>query len=323
MSSTHHVRRVLARICSAETMARVVDPTLADMRVESGRSEWRGYLAPVRALGLYAVTSAPGAMADVWTGDQRALPRGLAACAAATVVFAAPLIAVPAKSALRISPYAVALLVPQSLGLALPMSVLCAIPLAFRKLSNRRRLLIQGTVVSMLCAAANLVVMIQMIPGANQAFREEVHRQIHPAHGDVALTPGPMEMTLHELREQIEAAQATRERLTPEGMATIRRFEYTYHVKLALSAVPVPLGLLAVAITIAARGRARSIAVGIGSALVYVYGIFAVDSWTVQLLKRSDAVSPVVLAWAPTLLIAALATVVLWKSRFSMTTPCV
>lgn len=317
------VRALLVRVCSAATMARVVDPTLADMRVESGRPAWLGYLALVRALTLHGITSVPGAVADVWTADQRALPRGIAVCALATLVLAAPLIAVPAKSALRISPYVVALLLPQALGLALPMSVLFAIPLAFRKAPNRRRLLIQGAVLSAVCAIANFIVMIQMIPDANQAFRLEVYRQIHPAHGDVALTPGPMEMTLHELREQIEAAQATRERPTPEGVATPRRLEYTYQVKLALSAVPVPLGLLAIAITFAARGRPRSIALGIAAAFAYVYGVWALDAWTLQLFQRSEAVSPVVLAWAPGMLVTALAGAVFWKSRGRLASPCV
>jgi hypothetical protein len=111
MTANHPVRRVLTRVCSAETMTRVVDPTLADMGVESGHPAWRGYLALVRALTLYAVTSAPGAIADLWTADQCALRRGIAVCALTTLVLAAPLIAVPAKSALRLSSFVVVLLV--------------------------------------------------------------------------------------------------------------------------------------------------------------------------------------------------------------------
>src|SRR5262249_25750767 len=120
----------------------------------------------------------------------------------------------------------------------------------------------------------------------------------------------PIEMTLRELSERIDVL-----RLTPGGVIAARRLEYTFHMKLAMSAIALPLGLLAIGITIAARGRAGSIAVGIVLALVYVYGAFAADAWTVRWLSRSGAVSAAALAWAPTLLISALALATLWRSR--------
>lgn len=316
------VRRLLVRICSAETIARVVDPTLADLRFERGRPAWLGYLSLVRALALHAIVSAPGAVASAWRDDERALPRALAAWALVAVMLAAPLVAVPARSALRISWYVVVLLAPQALALALPMSLLVAIPLAFRKAANRGRLLMRGLLLSAICAAATLGVMIEMIPGANQAFRVEMMRQLEPGHVDVTLTPGPIEMTLQQLQEQIQVLGLPADRLTPEAMATIRQLQYTYQLKLALSAISLPLGLLAMSITVAARGRARSLAIGTASAFGYVYGIHALDSWTVMLLKRSDAVPPAVLAWAPAILIAALAATLFWKSRITMTSPC-
>ena len=50
MTIDHPVRRLLARVCSPDTLARVVDPTLADLRWESGRLTCRGYLTLAKAL---------------------------------------------------------------------------------------------------------------------------------------------------------------------------------------------------------------------------------------------------------------------------------
>jgi len=316
MTADHPVRRLLARFCSAETMARVVDPTLADVRVEDGRLTGRGLVALARALTVLAIVSLPASCSRLYHDDQRALPRGIALGILATLVLAAPLVAIPAKSVARISWYAVFLLVPQALAMALPMSLLAAIPLAFRRTSPPRRLVARGLILSALCAAATGLVMIQALPDANQAFRVEVVKRFDPAAAHVPR--GPIEMTLQELREQIEVL-----RLTPGGEVEARRLEYTLQMKLAMSAISLPLGLLAIAITIAARGRVVSIAIGIGAAILYVYALFAADTWTLQWLRRSDAISPGVLAWAPATLIGALALAILWRSRLRVAAPCV
>ena len=315
MTAGHPVRRLLAHLCSADTMARVVDPTLADMRVESGRPSSMGYLALAHALTLHGLTSLPASCSRLYHDDERALPRGVAVLALATFVLTAVLVAIPAKSVARSSWYAVFLLVPQALAMSLPMSLLPAIPMTLRRTPNGRRLVTRGLVLSGLCAAATFVVMIQALPDANQAFRVETAKQIDPA---VAHIPrGPIEMTLHGLREQIAILS-----LTPGGAVEARRFEYTIQMKLAMSAIPLPLGLLAIAITLASGGRARSIAIGMGAAVVYVYAVFAADAWTVHWLRRSDAISPAILAWTPTMLIAALALAILWKTRMGVVSQC-
>jgi hypothetical protein len=187
--------------------------------------------------------------------------------------------------------------------------------LAFRRTANSRRLLARGLVLSLLCAGATLALMLQVLPDANQAFRMEMARQLYPR--PTQIPRGPIEMTLHELHEQIDVL-----RLTPGGVVAARRLEYTVQMKLAMSAIPLPLGLLAIAITLAARGRLLSIVIGIGSVLIYVYGVFWADAWTVRWLRRSDAISPAVLAWAPAMLVTMLALAVLWRSRIRLSHPC-
>src|SRR3954470_24584992 len=94
-------RRLLAQFCSAETMTRIVDPTLADARFEDGRLTWRGCLTLVRALGAHAVVSAPGFVARSWRDDQHAVPRFLALSLSTAVVTALPFVMVPFLGTLR------------------------------------------------------------------------------------------------------------------------------------------------------------------------------------------------------------------------------
>ena len=75
MTGDHPVRRVLARFCSPATMARVVDPTLADTRFEDGRLTWRGCVTLARVLVLHAMIEAPGTLAQVFSDDEGAIPR--------------------------------------------------------------------------------------------------------------------------------------------------------------------------------------------------------------------------------------------------------
>jgi hypothetical protein len=305
MTVDHPIRRLLARVCSSDTMARVVDPTLADMRVEG--HHWRGYAALVRALALHTVMSAPGAMARMWSDDERALPRAIAACVTITLVVSAPLIAIPAHEA-HFSWYAGLMLAPQALALALPASLLVAVPLASRQASNRRRILVRGLALSALCAAATFALITRAIPDANQAFRVEVMKKIAPR--EVHLPRGPMEMTLHELREQIDAL-----RLTPGGARVARRLEYAYQVKLALSAIALPLGLLAAAVTIAARGRWRPLLGGVGGTIGYVVLMFTLDGLAERLITRSATVPAAAIAWMPAAAIAAAGAAILLRTQ--------
>src|SRR5262245_12643225 len=113
MTIDHPVRRWLARVCSAETMARVVDPTLADMRVEGDGSRWIGYAALARALLLHAVTATPLRARDILRDDRRAVPRAALTCGVTALLAAAPLVAPPLLAARRwASPELVILLLP-------------------------------------------------------------------------------------------------------------------------------------------------------------------------------------------------------------------
>src|SRR5262249_6129020 len=239
MTSDHPLRRVLAHVCSPDTMARVVDPVLADLRFENGRPVWRGYLTLARALTVHAALSLPGAVSRLWTDDDRAIPRAVSMCVVTALLIAAPLVAPPALNVGRLYSWrAVILLVPQALVLALPASLLVAIPMGFRR-TTTGRVVVRGLVLSVLCAALTLALRIRVMPDVNQALRVEVAQRLAPR--PVHVPRGSIEMTLRELREHIEVL-----RLTPGGVRVARRLEYTYHLKLALSMVALPLGVLSI-----------------------------------------------------------------------------
>lgn len=298
MTADHPVRRLLARLCSPDTMTRVVDPTLADMRVEG--TSWRGYAGLARALTLHLIVSAPEWTVRMWTDDERALPRAVTACAAAALLLAAPLMAVPAQSAARLSWRAILFLVPQALAVALPASLMIAIPLAFRHGTSRRRLVARGLVLSLFCAAATTAVIVRLLPDANQGFRVEAAMLVGQEH--VHLDRGPIEMTQHDLRDRIETLK-----LTPGGVPVARKLEYVYQLKYALGAIALPLGALAIGLAMSSRGRRHPILLGGTCAIAYVLVIFPLESAAGLMMLRFVALPPALFAWMPTLAVAAIA----------------
>jgi len=75
MTIDHPIRRTLARVCSGETMARIVDPVLADVRSEQRRPRWLGYFDLLRALAVHTVTSTPRVIARAASDNGYAMPR--------------------------------------------------------------------------------------------------------------------------------------------------------------------------------------------------------------------------------------------------------
>ena len=246
MTANHRLRRVLARVCSAETMARVVDPTLADIRWESGRPFWLGCLSLAKALLIHAIASTPGMLSHAWSDDERAIPKAAAFVTAGALCAAVPLMAPPLINAISREwtfSFAVAVLlpslVPQALALTLPAALLLAFPVAFGRQQPSARLARRSIVMSMGVAVLTFAVIAWLVPAANQSFRVGVSRIVGESR-DVRIERGPMELTPAELRERIEVLQ-----LTPGGRVVARGLEYVYQMRLALAVAPVPLGLLA------------------------------------------------------------------------------
>jgi hypothetical protein len=282
MTTDHPVRRLLARLCSAETMQRIVDPTLADMRVEGYR--WRGYIALVRALALHAVVSVPESCFRLYHDDQRALPRMLALSFVTAVTAAIPLVALSFRRELR-SLEIIALLMPQALALTIPAALLVAIPVALHNVTLTRRLRGRAIVVLVFFVALTGVVMDRVMPHANQAFRELTAG--HP------LPRGANETALATLQRQIAELKTRR-----GGETLVRQTEYVLHLRIALMCAPLPLGILALALSATRSGRQRPwLAAGLGL-VSYFLTLYPLEFLAEQLLTATT-VPPPVLAWMP------------------------
>jgi Lipopolysaccharide export system permease LptF/LptG len=312
VTANHPIRRLLARVCSTDTMVRVVDPTLADVRFEDGRPTWRGCFALARALAVHGAMSLPGSLSRLWSDDEHALPRAAVAGAATSLILGGLLIVPPV---LESSPgnqlgigflRTVVLLAPQALALVLPASLLVAIPVAFCRAATQRRVVVRGLALSLACAASTFVVITRIMPDANQMWREEVTAHLgRPVH----LERGPNELPLHELRERID-----RLRLSSGGVRAARSLEHTYHMRLMLATIAVPIGIAAVAVALSIRGRIRAVLAGIAATIAYVAVLFPLEYAGLRLMKRVEAIPPAVVVWAPALAFLIVSSIVLRRS---------
>jgi lipopolysaccharide export LptBFGC system permease protein LptF len=304
MTVRHPVRRFLARVCSADTMSRIVDPTLADLRVEDGRLTWRGAVTLARALVIHVITSTPAIIARVYSEDERAIPRAagvalLGALAAALAFVAPPLIEMmrqappPRIHALFFE--ASLLLLPQAVVLTLPAGLLLAFPLVFRNRERTRTLRRRALALAAAFVVVAAVVMVWGVPRANQAFRE----LLMDPRGHLA--PGPNEMGFGELREHIDVLK-----LTPGGRVAARRLDYLYSLRIALISAPLPLGVLALALASTPLGRRRPWLIGTSAVIAYICALFPMYV-AAEALVRASALPPWLLAWLPTACIVALA----------------
>jgi len=306
MTIEHPLRRALARLCSADTMARVVDPILADVRWER-HSAWRAGAIVLRALIVQGIMSAPGTVRRLVRDDEHALPWAAVVGTVTVVLLTTLLVWIPLREGSMLSPWRSALLLaPQGLALTLPISLLLAIPVAFHRAASPRRVVIRGLALSAVCAVATFGVLTRIIPDANQTWREEVSAHLgRPIH----LERGPNELPLQELRERID-----RLRLTPGDARVARTLEHTYHMRFMLATIAVPLGIFAIAIALSIRGRIRSAIAGTGAIIAYVLVLFPLEFAGLQLMKRFEALPPAVVVWVPAVAFLIVASIALRRS---------
>jgi hypothetical protein len=294
MTIQHPIRRALARICSVETMTRIVDPVLADVRWER-RLRLLGYVDLARALALHALVSSPCAAARLWSDDRRAMPRVALLCGAVALVTAAVL-AIPPLLRLDVpTGRALLFLAPQFLILTIPAALLAAIPIALRGVPIQARV-IRRTVGLALCLVGFTLVLAWTFPRTNQAFRVLTAGQ--------PIAPGPNELGFVELRERIRVA---RERGGND--ATVRRLEHNYQNRVALVCAPIPIALLALGLAASRAGRRRPIATGVSATILYFGVLLPVISLMKLWLLHRLGTLPIPMAWslnAVTLGIAAL-----------------
>jgi lipopolysaccharide export LptBFGC system permease protein LptF len=308
MTIDHPLRRTLAQFCSADTMSRIVDPILADMRWEHGRATLRGCTALGNALALHTVMSLPRWCAAVWSDDDYAIPKAVGFVAIAAVLAGALLIAPPLWHGPHVKSMSVVffavLLVPQAFAVSLPLAISVAIPLALRRLHLNARLIRRTLLLSGMVAVMTFAVVTWAVPDANQAFRIATFRAVNGS-SQVTLLRGPMETDWTTLRRQIEGLR----RADASGVAAAR-LEYAYQLRLAIGVAAVPLGLAGLAISTFGFGRRRPLLTGIGVLSAYWVLMAFEESAAKRLITTGGLFPEYLCPWTPNLilLIAAIAT---------------
>jgi hypothetical protein len=289
MTADHPVRRLLARVCSADTMARVVDPTLADMRWEHWRPRWRGYVSLTFALSMHALTSVPSAIGRACVEDDHAISKVLLISTCLAFLFAVPLIGLPFLAILRQTRrlWVVVTLLPQALALTLPAALLVAVPASIHRHALTARLIRRVLLVSLLNATMTLALIGYVMPVSNQAFRAASSGISNPPRG-------PNELSLTEMRNDIVRLREFR-----GGQPVVREREFQYEMRFALSAAAVPLALLAIAFTLTRPGRRHPLVTGMVSVGIYIGVLFGFEHSVARPLLLGTATAPGTIAWIP------------------------
>lgn len=288
----------LARRClSPRTNERLIDPIVADIRVEldaarrtpafaRARILVRAYASFWIALAAHGLVETAGAL----TSASRLLwAAGTITGVSVTILIAIPIALVPSQFQTNVGWTVALYLVPQAVTVAAPLAVLWTV-LAGRPGSagSRRAIVIAGLAGSLVTLGA-----IASMPEANQAFREAVFTGARPP------ARGANEFGWSQLREAMRAH--------PEAL-TLR---ITYNARIALAAAPLVFGLVAAALPVLSRRRSYLQATVAG--LVFLSWFSVVDEGT--LYRLAEIVSPPLLTWTPTAAAVLCATLFAMASR--------
>jgi lipopolysaccharide export LptBFGC system permease protein LptF len=302
------LRKLAARVCSEDTLARLIDPAIADLQHEHAdarraqrvwKSRWLlivGYVAVLKVLALHGRTRTDG----------RALARGIIVRAivitlVVMVLFQLPpllytLNTLPQSHAARL--VLAIYLAPQALSIAVPVGFALGIlsGLGTDTLSRlaARAMLIVAVMLSML----SLVMVSWIIPAANYKFREA-------ATGREVLK-GVNELTLGEMHDRLE-----RDRQQGLGGPYVRHLAITYHMRIAFSCATLVLALFVLAV----RRQRRFVRVLLGLLLctAYVGYYFALSDPIGP--ASFGTLSPIMFVWVPNLVIVALSIIWMMVSR--------
>ncbi len=304
------LHRLAARLCSAKTLERVVEPAIADLQKEYAAAEFGsslrcarilfvGYLAILEVMLMCALQ--PSAATD---DERHALVRtfvwSLALMIAVTGLLMLPPLSVVDRS-VRLSAYLVGL-IPQAVPLAIPIGLTFGIAFGLAGRAATRAMMKVVLLIAFAASLVSFVTLVWVMPAANQAYRESVARAT--GHSG-QLIKGASEMTLSELDREVAIAAAAGNPRRADGYA------WSFHLRFALSAASVVLAafLFATAGSGAAlRGLLAFAACFAYWALIYVGEGLAVYS---PVAPAVAGTIPVFIgAWLPNIVLMASAIVV-------------
>lgn len=314
------VRAWAAQWCSPETMARVIDPAVADMQVEYATARARGqsirglriWIAGHYALGkvltLHGSARGIDMVSNMTVEDRRSIVGTVVWSLVTMAIVTAVLMADPLRSEIPRNPenaWTLALLlVPQALPVSIPVGLVVAILQVLRHgtLTRASRTVILGLAAA-LCLGS-FAIMGWLIPETNQAYRQMVFHRIVEENrvsyrGDEIIARGPGELPIFELRRAIAREKAG---LSPEygGRSVSQRsLELTYYMRWALAFAPLVLTLFALAVATRLT-RSRALRWFVACAVVLGY-------WTIYFVGDRglnwDRSLPMFVAWAPNIAI--------------------
>jgi lipopolysaccharide export LptBFGC system permease protein LptF len=252
------LRMIASRLCTAQTMERVIDPLIADLQMEYGQASHAGDMWKARSVWLLACLallkvivlcggrsrlSLEGEPADERRAMIRVIALSAASICAATVLFVTPFWRT-VRSGVHAQQFRLLLsVIPQAIPVAIPIGLTIGILFGFRGRlisMQSRRLVFAMAVALSLVSFTNLS---WLMPVANQSFRESVAAAARGVTR-VRLAKGPNEMTLAELSGEIDYY-----RNTFNGKAQIRSLEYSYYQRWSLACANAVLALFAIAVT--------------------------------------------------------------------------
>lgn len=248
------LRAISARLCSARTMERLIDPVLTDLQTEyseahrrgqSWRRRWilaAGYVAFLKVIIVCGCEQSMRALRDWPDDERRVLGRTLALCSAAMLALTILITFGPMLQYAQRHPDRIGLLIyslPQALPIAVPVGFTLGIFCGLGGRAVSRRLAGWVLAAAFACSVVSFATMAWMIPAAGQAWRLSLEESLGK---QITLTHGPLELTLSELGRQIDSfthAGRTRES---------RKFRHTYHMRLALPFATFALALFALSV---------------------------------------------------------------------------
>lgn len=248
------LRAISARLCSARTMERLIDPVLTDLQTEyseahrrgpSWRRRWilaAGYVAFLKVIIVCGCEQSMRALRDWPDDERRVLGRTLALCSAAMLAVTILISFWPVLQFSRRSGHQMGLLVyliPEAVPLAVPVGFTLGlfVGLGGRVVSPRLTGLALAT--ALVCSAASFATMAWIRPAAHDAFLQTVAKNVSVT---VSMTKGPSALTLSELRRQVRSdSQAGRTK-------SARKFAFAYHMRWAFPCATFALALFALSV---------------------------------------------------------------------------
>ena len=303
------LHRLAARLCSTNTLERVVEPAIADLQnefaetaptdqIRRARTLLRGYAAIAKVIAMCAL-SVSGNTDD----ERRAILRTIGLSFTLTVVFTAVLMLPPLSLVDGdLSSIFLAALIPQAMPLAIPIGLTFGIAVGLGGRTASRAVVKVILLCALLASIVSFVTLVWVMPAGNQAYRESI-AQTAGITGE--LIKGTNEMSLSELDRQAAIASVA------GNTRDAGSYAWSFHLRFALSMAS--LVLVGFLLATAVRSVATRALISLGACIAYWVLIFVGEGAAVY-----SPIAPVLAgtipvaagAWLPNIVFAAAALII-------------